>query len=79
MEGKIQIMTGCSHQETQLSLNSESEDIAGMCHNLLILVDDHLTLSLYSPSLHSLVLQARYFAICTNLLAQSLSPLVISC
>ena len=48
------------------------------CHDLLILVDDYLTLSPCSPSLHLLVLQARYFAICINLLAWSLSALAIS-
>ena len=50
---------------------------AAKCHNSLISVDGHLTFSLYSPSLHLLVLQARYFVICINSWAQPLSVLAI--
>ena len=52
--------------------------LGGCCHDLLISADDHLTFSPYLPSLHSLVLQARYLIIHVNSQAQPLSALAIS-
>ena len=48
-----------------------------LCHDLLILVDNHLTLSSYLPLLYLLELQSRHFTIHINLLMRSLSVLLI--
>ena len=52
-------------------------DLQVECHDLLISVDDHLTFSLYLPSLHLLILQAKYFIIHISSQAWPLSALAI--
>ena len=66
MEG----MVWWQNKDRRLQLGAE-------CYDLLISVNDHLTFSPYSPSLHSLILQARYFVIHIDLWAQPLSALAI--